>query len=566
MIHLLVALSLLAPGDAEGAAEWLARYRVRFGHTETGVPKADVEASLRWMGRADARPTRVDLDMAEDGFPKGYGFFVHGSGPPPYRLPVQADGSASFEYTVVLEHDPAGWGPGPDEAPYRFERGAFWTGRALFITAPESRVELELSAPEGQRVSVSYAPVADRPGQFTVSDESRLRNSFVVVGDHAEVRLSAGRSVVILALGGKLEDSMPVLEKAIRRFLDASGKLFGGAPLRRVLVAGNLGAGKGSLHGGTFGDDVSFLADEPLGPGNSERWLPFLCHEIFHLWNGRTIDFSEQAYWFTEGFTEYYGGLLPVRLGEFGGDQLLRRVRKQLAAYLGDARPLSLLEAGEEKFLNTALVYDGGALAALCLDLRIRAATKNRKSLDDVMKVLYRRRLLTLADVRRAVSTIAGRPMDSFFDMHIQGREVLPLAESLQLAGLELRTEIAELPEAVAVTATLLQCPSVTRIDDGLELLSCEPGSLRAGDVLFEVAGAPVRTFDALRWSFRDVAPGSTIAVRVERDGKREELTLRLGGDPAQALPRSRSVSVKLEPAHDADPLQLRIRRSLFGG
>jgi hypothetical protein len=168
---------------------WLARYRVEFGATEAGVPTAEVEATLIWTAGAKACPKSVDVDMfEEDEFPKGYGSFVHSFEAVPhsaetlsvsagrYRLPIPGNGAVSFRYTVVLEHDASNWGPGPDEAPYRFEGGAFWTGRALFITAPGSQVEVSLAAPKGQRISVSFEPIAGRAGSYRVTGESRLRD------------------------------------------------------------------------------------------------------------------------------------------------------------------------------------------------------------------------------------------------------------------------------------------------------------------------------------------------------------------------------------------------------
>jgi hypothetical protein len=260
---------LLAATWAAAAAPkplWKAHCEVTFGESERGVPRADVQVTLACL-RKGACPATVELTMAEDGFPKGYAAFVRGPVPFPARLPVPIGGAARLRYEVVLEHDATGWGPGPDEAPYRFDGGAFWTGRALFAAAVGSRNDVVLRAPEGRRVSTSLEPGID---------EGRLRDSFLVVGTHQETRLRVGGARVTLALGGRLAGSMPAVEGAIRRFLEASGDIFGGAPPARILIVGNLGAPAGTLFGGGFGSDLSFLF--PAG----------------------------QQYWFTEGVTEDY--------------------------------------------------------------------------------------------------------------------------------------------------------------------------------------------------------------------------------------------------------------------
>ena len=247
---------------------------------------------------------------------------------------------------------------------------------------------------------------------------------------------------------------------------------------------------------------MSILTYEPLDPTNAGRWRPLLCHEIFHLWNATAISSGEhQQYWFSEGATEYYAHLLPVRLGEVSGARFLETVSGKYAGYLEVAGAAGLLAAGDEKFLNHRLVYDGGALAALCL-VRICAATSNRKSLDDVMKALYKKTSgrkgvdLTIELVAETVSRVAGRPMAEFFKRFIMGHEELPLAESLDLAGIELQVEVTQLPDTRAVLGQLLLLPSVARIPGGLHVLVSESELIRAGGLIVEVSGARIETFD----------------------------------------------------------------------
>ena len=600
--------------DEKPGPDWLAHYEVAFGRSAQGVPTARIEAELLWSGNTGDRPSALEVDMADDGFPSGYGSFVRdfeavapkaatASGKASaaaedsraggqsfaaelvsipdgrYRLPVGDDGSTGLRYTVVMEHDPSGWGPGPDEAPYRFDGGAFWTGRALFVTAPGSRAEVRFRAAKGERVSVSFEPIPDRGGTYLVRDASRLRDSFLIVGRHSEARLSVGEAVVTLALGKELADFMPSLERSVLQFMKASSAIFGGAPPGRILVVGNLGAPPGSLHGGTFATDVSFLVDQPLSADNAGRWRPFLVHEIFHLWNGSAIRFDAgQQYWFSEGVTEYYGHLLPVRIGEETADRFLETVRSKAAAYLGAAGSMSLLAAGDEKFLHYALVYQGGSLAALVLDVKIRHASSNRASLDDVLKRLYeialggsdgmapRRgdRNITLEEITRTVSEVAGRPMDDFFEKHIVGSEVLPLPESFALAGLTLRARIAELPDLDAIVSGFLPVPSITSTPAGLKVQRSGTKKILPGDIIISVAGEPVKTFDDLRWALRDARPAGPCDVTVLRDGREVDLAIVLGGNGNADVPRSRFASVKVELATDPDPLALAIRESLL--
>jgi predicted metalloprotease with PDZ domain len=576
-LSIVVLFSGLAASARSEEPAWAARYRVRFISSAAGVPRADVEATLRWIGERSRAPSWVDVGMAEDGFPKGYGAFVRdfaarvpAGTPTPrtvhhaetlsvphgrYRLPVLPGGVVGFAYAVVLEHDPAGWGPGPDEAPYRFEEGAVWTGRAVFVTTPRSRVEVTF-APEGERVLTSFEPVAGRPNTFHVPDEERLRDSFLVAGRPVTAHLRVGAATVTLALGGPLKGSLPLLSKTIARFLAASEALFGGAPPRRILAVGNLGGVAGTFNGGTYGSDVSFLVDQPLEASNAGRWRPFLSHELFHLWNGYALAYEGQQYWMSEGFTDYYARLLLVRQGLLSGDDFLDDLRQRMARYVWRGADIGLQEAGDAKFDNTTLVYEGGSLAALCLDLQFRAATANRKSLDDLMKTLYaefgggRRPKVTIPDVIRLASRVTGESIADFFARHVSGPETLPLTESLGLAAIRVLPMI-RLPKGKWVAMS------------GIEVQAAEGEPLRAGDVITEVGGSTVKTFDDLRVALASVTPGAIVSAVVIRDGQRIPLEVPLGGDSSTAPSRIRSVSA--EVGSTLDPLALAIRKAIFG-
>jgi hypothetical protein len=336
---------------------------------------------------------------------------------------------------------------------------------------------------------------------------------------------------------------------------------------------GNVGGPAGSFNGGTYGPDVSFLVDEPLTSANANRWRPFLCHELFHLWNGHALDYEGQEYWISEGFTDYYAQLLLLRLGsQSSGDftaDMERRMSRYLLAHRAD---VGLHAAGQAKFENRALVYDGGSLAALCLDLQIRAASSNKKSLDDVMRSLYAEfgvdppRKVAITDVIRVTSNIAGRTLGDFFARHVAGAEALPLSDSLKLAGIDMAVLVRDLPETKWIAANLLHCPSMTAIPGiGIKIIRSKSDLLRAGDLLFEVEGTPTKSFDDLRLAFGDLAPRASFGLTVMRDGKRTPLRVAPCQDLSSAPSRSPWASVSLVMMATFDPVTLAIRQSIFG-
>ena len=113
--------------------------------------------------------------------------------------------------------------------------------------------------------------------------------------------------------------------------------------------------------------------------------------------------------------------------------------------------PFGGMGDGAEKTIS---YYDKGPLVGLFLDLRIRQATGNSRSLDDVMRRLYNQyyrekgRGFTEAEFRTVCEETAGAPLDDIFEYVYTTRE-LNFDRYLGLAGYVLdRDEFAirELP------------------------------------------------------------------------------------------------------------------------
>jgi predicted metalloprotease with PDZ domain len=161
--------------------------------------------------------------------------------------------------------------------------------------------------------------------------------------------------------------------------------------------------------------------DMPLDESAYREFLGLCSHEYFHAWLVKRIqpkvfqpyDLSKRKHtrllWLFEGFTSYYDDL-----------QLFRSKRIDLKTYLdlvannwngilrGPGRnKQSLADSSfdawtkyyqaDENTPNAVVSYYGkGALLALGLDLQIRAFSKNQKSLDDLMRLIWQKHGVTL--------------------------------------------------------------------------------------------------------------------------------------------------------------------------
>ncbi|EAR00065.1 hypothetical protein FB2170_00325 [Maribacter sp. HTCC2170] len=179
--------------------------------------------------------------------------------------------------------------------------------------------------------------------------------------------------------------------------------------------------------------------NKTLGKGS---WKTVLMHELFHLWNGETIRYKNgEEHWFNEGFSEFYSFQTAVRMGIVSPEEMLATSALSLGYYSGSKGlgNISMREAGiddKTKFENFFLVYHGGWITAMVLDVDIRTKTDNEKSLDDLMKWLYANFLRTenlydTNDIINGIIITTGLDYTEFFNTYIYNSEAIPVSNYL---------------------------------------------------------------------------------------------------------------------------------------
>lgn len=150
-------------------------------------------------------------------------------------------------------------------------------------------------------------------------------------------------------------------------------------------------------------------------PSDTYQQLLALCsHEYFHLWHVKRIkpkaflpyDLTKpnetRQLWIYEGFTAYYDELILLRAKVIQTRQYLHLFEKNLTRfYRTKGRHVQTVAEASfdawiklyqptENAINAEIsYYNKGALIAFCLDIAIRNATDNQKSLDDLMRWLW---------------------------------------------------------------------------------------------------------------------------------------------------------------------------------
>ncbi|NUQ21723.1 MAG: PDZ domain-containing protein, partial [Gemmatimonadaceae bacterium] len=233
------------------------------------------------------------------------------------------------------------------------------------------------------------------------------------------------------------------------------------------------------------------------------------------------------------------------------------------------ARPVALEDASLSTWIHPTdgtgyLYYPKGSLAGFMLDIMIRDASDNRRSLDDVMRELYnttykKGRGFTGTDFWGAVSRAAGgKSFTEFNAKYVDGREPYPWATLLPLAGLRFHTDTIREPRLGIFTAVDSGGVRVTGIAEGS---AAAAAGLRTGDVLVSVGD--IRISDAnfgeqFRAKYGSAAEGSALPIQLRRAGQ----TMTVNG-ALRFASRTQS-SVAIDP--NASPKAARIRAGIFHG
>lgn len=296
-----------------------------------------------------------------------------------------------------------------------------------------------------------------------------------------------------------------------------------------------------------------------------QRWLSLVSHEFFHTWNVRRLrpraltdyDYLNENYfdelWIAEGVTSYYDDLAVVRSGLVEPRDYLRVLSRSInTLQTTPGRGVqSLLESSHDTWIkfyrpnenskNTSIsYYNKGALVAFLLDMKIREATNDEKSLDDVMRWLFENRLeqgYTNQDLLDAAVSMVGpeqsEELQALYHQCIYSTEELDYLPALEWLGLEFPN--APKPEENDVSRADPALGVQTENDDGkLKIKSVTEGSaayeagLNVGDELIAVNGFRVGSNLGQVLGQYDV--GDAVTVLLSRRGKVREASVVLQG------------------------------------
>ncbi|THF67466.1 M61 family metallopeptidase [Pseudothauera nasutitermitis] len=407
-------------------------------------------------------------------------------------------------------------------------------------------------------------------GLYRAADYDELIDHPVEMGCFTLATFEAGGVPHEMAITGRHDCDTARLAADLARVCAWQIDLFGApAPMARyVFLTTVVGDGYGGLEHRASTALLASRADLPYPgmQGQSDGYRQFLglcSHEYFHTWNVKRIkpaafvpyDLAVENHtrllWAFEGFTSYYDDLALVRSGVIGNDDYLTLLGKTVSNVLRGAGRLrqSVAESSfdawtkyyrQDENAPNAIVsyYAKGALIALALDLRLRAESAGGRSLDDVMRLLWRRHGQTGVGVAEdgvfaAVGEIGGEALARWLRRVVEGTQDLPLARLLKPFGIEWTAAPAAAGPWLGVK--LGNGKDEARLASVYDGGPARRAGLSAGDVLVAFDGLKVNA-GGLDAQLARRRPGERVRVHAFRRDELMEFEVELSAAPADRI------------------------------
>lgn len=464
---------------------------------------------------------------------------------------------------------------------------AFFNGAMLFLYLVGKRdvsVTLEFDIPLTWHVGTALIPTND-PRVFKAENYDHLVDCPVELGEFQRYGFRVkGIPFRVIVQGGKGQYNPEELVRLIRTIVEyQTGPLMGDIPFKDY----------------TF---IYHFTDHPSGGGMEHRNSTAIsigidrikediknnagvtAHEFFHVWNVKRIrpqayiplDYTKEVYtrslWFCEGVTCYYTALTLVRTGIWSKEDFYNHVGRQIEIL--QSKPGRKIQSLEESSFhtwfdkypwyrrpeNSISYYNKGELVGFLLDLKIRDATDNRRSLDDVMRFMNwwfgkrGRGFQENEDILWTISSIAQYDFSDFFQSYIQGTKELPYDQYLKLAGLKLEIKRARTLTLGFSAKRSFGGPLI--VDHISKESEAERAGLRLGDEIVSIDG------EEPPWSLSEVLnkykEGERVRIGVRRRGGVQQMEVR--------IKPSERVYYFIKEIENPTEKQLRIREGLLLG
>jgi predicted metalloprotease with PDZ domain len=317
-------------------------------------------------------------------------------------------------------------------------------------------------------IATGLAGVPGKNNEFVASDYDILFDCPILIGklEHLPSFKVGGKVHKFIAYNPGVFNRQLLID-GLERTVKSATDLMGDIPYDNYTFIG-IGPGNGGIEH-LNNTTISFTGNALDKPGAMNRMLKFIGHEYFHHYNVKRIrpyelgpfDYDREnrtnLLWVSEGLTVYYEYLIVKRAGLMSDDELMESLAgnintvendegrhyqslTQSSYETWDDGPFGNKPGSQDKSIS---YYEKGPVVGMILDFSIRNATENKKSLDDVMRFLYRNyyqklhRGFTDAEFQQSCEETAGRSLSSEFE-YVNSTKDIDYSTYLSYAGLKI--------------------------------------------------------------------------------------------------------------------------------
>jgi len=337
---------------------------------------------------------------------------------------------------------------------------AYLNGAAAFMYVEDrltENVDLQIQNPSGWDVATAMTPADNFT--FVAGGYDEFIDNPIQLGKFTRKKFSISGipfEVIFVEPTNAPRCDMDAETERLRVVSIPALKMFGGASFKKYLYILHLEIGN-------FAGGLEHRACNVQAVANgSELHLDDLAaHEYFHAWNVKQIrpkilgpfDYSQPQrtgnLWFAEGVTDYYAKLHTYQSGLRDEAWLRGEINDQIGQLQqSQVRKSKTVEDSSRGTweadgfgVGDLSFYVKGLLSGFIFDAAIIDATGGKKTLDDVMRLLYSRCKLPKPgydedELRLAINTVAGKDLSELYRKMIRSTEEMPY-EQLAKIGMK---------------------------------------------------------------------------------------------------------------------------------
>lgn len=459
---------------------------------------------------------------------------------------------------------------------------AFLTGAATFIV-PEKAVDRKcivhvVPDPSWAHIATSLEASPASPWVRTAKNFDELIDSPIVMGNidiqSEEISGAVHHLATVPFEGWDTQKAMADVAKIVK----LEQEFWGEVPYQQYWFLNLLTEAGGGLEHDNSTVLMASRWSQKLRPKYVD-WLGLVAHEFFHTWNVRRLrpralmayDYNQEQYtdelWIAEGLTSYYDDLIVARSGLSTPKEYLERVSKSIQTVQNSPgrNVQNLIDSSfdswikfyrpDENAANSRIsYYVKGSIVGMLLDAQIRLHSSDQYSLDDCMRLLWKRHRetgYTNEDFSKIVQELAGKSVRDWLDKELRSTEELDYQPLLEAYGLTWKpkdppkdvppkgpdTHQAPTAEVATPAHFGLEISNVsgkTQVDKVLRGASASHAGVQVGDELIALDGYRI---GAEQWAERVglLHVGDEISLLVSRRGKILDLPLKILAESVQA-------------------------------